>query len=405
MKLKTKPNGIYYIDAQLPAEDGTLKRTRVSLDTRDKSNADGQLREWIMGTHHKHPSQGGVIAPKGRPAESITSTKRKSSKGELTVAVWLRRCLSDREVWGNIKARKNYVSNVKIIAEQIGEDMLLTEVDTRYVHTLADDLFDKGYAAGTVRKLMGCLSRALERAAEPNVALISEKPAFPSIKVSNKRERVITVDEEAAMIECVRARREAEPTQPWRSFENLLTLLSNTGFRLGEALSCGAANVRKKHWKDHTGERFSGTWLGLPGSVTKNGKPRDVPATDVVIDLLPELQMNQCNGRWFPWDRGDARPLRMLVKIREDMKAKGFNIDDVVLHTFRHTCATRLAEGGMDLIGLRDWLGHSDIKITADRYVHLMNSHIYRGASILDMYGTSGRTEREPQENVVHLTM
>src|SRR3546814_20276020 len=57
-----------------------------------------------------------------------------------------------------------------------------------------------------------------------------------------------------------------------------------------------------------------------------------------------------------------------------------------------HTCASRLADNGIDLVSLRDWLGHSDIKITAGRYVHRMNGHIHIGARILNAYniGTHG---------------
>lgn len=81
----------------------------------------------------------------------------------------------------------------------------------------------------------------------------------------------------------------------------------------------------------------------------------------------------------------------MWTNIRDDLAERGFDLSDVKLHTFRHTCATRLAENGMDLLGLRDWLGHSDIKVTAERYVHLMSSHLYHGAELLDtLAGTSG---------------
>jgi hypothetical protein len=71
VKLKQKPNGIYYLDVRLPdAESGELKRTRVSLDTRDPADAEAQRRDWLAGRHPKHPAMGGVIAPKGAEPRS-----------------------------------------------------------------------------------------------------------------------------------------------------------------------------------------------------------------------------------------------------------------------------------------------------------------------------------------------
>jgi integrase len=170
-----------------------------------------------------------------------------------------------------------------------------------------------------------------------------------------------------------------------------VVLLLDTGFRLGEAMSSGASRIKRKRWVDQKGRWHEGTWLALPKGTTKNGKARDVPCTKRVLSILPELNERARNGRWFPWAMGSSGPLYLLQNIREDMKEKGFDIDDIVLHTFRHTCASRLADNGMDLVSLRDWLGHSDIKITAQRYVHRMTGHLWVGAGILDgVNGTDG---------------
>lgn len=40
-------------------------------------------------------------------------------------------------------------------------------------------------------------------------------------------------------------------------------------------------------------------------------------------------------------------------------------------HDLRHTCAALLAANGARIEDIKDWLGHSDIKITADFYMHL----------------------------------
>lgn len=384
--LKKKPSGVYFIDTEVPDRDtGELKRARISFQTKDPRDAEEQRKLWLAGTHPKHPSQGGHLQDFSRVQRSTNETFKGTDLG-----TFMQRCLSDEKVWGECRAFNTHRSNVKIIRGLLPEGITVEGITSHHVYELDKVLRDeRGYAPASRRKLLGTLSAALRRAAAPDVGLIPARPAFPSIKVKNTKDRVISVDEEAALFECIAARRDAEPLRHWAHFERLCRVLMGTGFRLGEALSCGPSNVKKKRWTDHTGQTFEGTWLGLSGAVTKSERPRDVPLTRELQGLLPVLNENQAGGRWFPWKKGSSGPIYLLQNVREDMKLRGYDINDVVLHTFRHTCATRLAEGGMDLIALRDWLGHSDIKITAARYVHLMNGHIHVGASILDAYGTA----------------
>ena len=45
-------------------------------------------------------------------------------------------------------------------------------------------------------------------------------------------------------------------------------------------------------------------------------------------------------------------------------------IDDRKFHILRHTFATNCVENGMDVKSLSEILGHSDVKVTLNRYVH-----------------------------------
>ena len=42
-------------------------------------------------------------------------------------------------------------------------------------------------------------------------------------------------------------------------------------------------------------------------------------------------------------------------------------------HDLRHSCASMLVSKGFKLKDIQEWLGHSDIKTTADYYAHLDN--------------------------------
>lgn len=50
--------------------------------------------------------------------------------------------------------------------------------------------------------------------------------------------------------------------------------------------------------------------------------------------------------------------------------SKNLNIQNLTPHLLRHSFATIMHEEGMDIKDLQIWLGHANIKITADTYVH-----------------------------------
>lgn len=408
-KLKQKTNGIYYLDVRVPDGTGGLKRSRVGLDTKDKDEAETQRRDWLAGVHPKHPAMGGSVAPKG--AARAHDGSGTSNTGSPYLSTFLARCLNEDEVWANCRATATHQSNVRILSGYL-PDLRVNEVTSAVVKDLHERLKEK-YAPASARKLLGSLSAACRFAVEEG--LLDALPKIPSITVDNRQDRVVQLDEEKAAFECIAARSEAEPDRAWVAFGDFLTMLLDTACRKTEMMLAGPSWVKRKRWIDPiTRDECEGIWLSIPAktmyegrqiTVTKNGKPRDVPLTKRCLDLLPSLQEGAKDGRWFPWAKGSGGPNYYLGNLREDMAQRGFQFGDVKLHTMRHTCATRLAEGGLDLVGLRDWLGHGDIKITASRYLHLMNSHIYRGAAILEVSTSFGDSQGDAVSHENNRTM
>ena len=61
-------------------------------------------------------------------------------------------------------------------------------------------------------------------------------------------------------------------------------------------------------------------------------------------------------------------PRTMENRFNKIMKA--LSIEKVTFHTLRHTFATRCVEVGVDVKTLSETLGHSNVNITLNRYVH-----------------------------------
>lgn len=52
------------------------------------------------------------------------------------------------------------------------------------------------------------------------------------------------------------------------------------------------------------------------------------------------------------------------------MTVAACNVEKTNFHALRPTFATRCIEAGVDVKTLSEFLGHSDVKITLNRYVH-----------------------------------
>ena len=73
---------------------------------------------------------------------------------------------------------------------------------------------------------------------------------------------------------------------------------------------------------------------------------------------------------------------------------KNCGIRDLHFHTLRHTFATRCVESGMQIKALSEMLGHSTVKITMDRYVHLSMSFKQSQITILQFPDSESKTRQ-----------
>jgi integrase len=76
------------------------------------------------------------------------------------------------------------------------------------------------------------------------------------------------------------------------------------------------------------------------------------------------------NDNIFKWD--DGRPNSPdFVSYKFDWILKHYKFSHIRFHELRHSCASVLIAMGFNLKDVQEWLGHSDIKTTANVYSHL----------------------------------
>lgn len=316
-----KRNGIWWLDTTINGE-----RHRVSTNTVSKSEANLFEKEYRKG----------VIGGKVLPNKSI--------KVGLTLEDALDRAY--RTSWKDNKALRSYITIGKQLEELIGGKVLLKEISSKTVAKLKDDLIKQKIAPATVNRKLATLS-SLMNIARREWEEIDSIPNFQRLPERNARTRVLTPDEEAEAITWFQSN---EP-----AMADLVTVLVDTGIRLGEAI-----NMRPEHVD------FERNFVRI--FKTKNNRPRSVPLTNRVMQILK--QRRESESTIFPEYPTTFAAIYRWTKMSE---AIGKQDDkEYVLHALRHTCATRLLEAGVDVYTVKEWLGHEVIETTL-RYAKMTN--------------------------------
>lgn len=158
-----------------------------------------------------------------------------------------------------------------------------------------------------------------------------------------QKERILSEKEKIRLLEAA-----SEHLTP------ILIVALNTGMRRGEILNLTWDRVDLK-------QRL------IQVVNTKSGRNRTIPVNSALFKLLSELKMDRKNEYLFPNPQTDL-PFRTVRRSFKNA-CRSAKIEGLRFHDLRHTFASRLIELGIDIIRVKELLGHSTVKIT-ERYTH-----------------------------------
>lgn len=185
------------------------------------------------------------------------------------------------------------------------------------------------------------------RATIPAASRIKRRP------VVCKERRILSPEELAALL----AELDGRP----RSHGGLVVrLLVNSGLRINEA--------RQLLWSHVHRDR-----LCVPGSITKNGRPRTVPFVEGTREVLEALRLV-----------GDGVKVLPQAEVQTSLRraCRTLGLPRLSHHDFRHMFATRCITSGVEIPTVARWLGHTDGGALLQRlYFHLVESHSQASAA------------------------
>lgn len=153
----------------------------------------------------------------------------------------------------------------------------------------------------------------------------------------------------------------------------ILMMIYSAGLRVSELLAL--------HWNDIDVYRMT-----IHIRQSKGKKDRYVPLSGFILQDLLIYMKNNTKRKFMFYGKDNVIPMRK-PGVRFIMKSalirSGITKQGACLHTLRHSYATHLLEDGVDIISIKELLGHVNIKTTLV-YLHVVDCQKQKKHSPLD---------------------
>lgn len=266
----------------------------------------------------------------------------------------------ERTHWRPMISARILTGNAWRCVEYFGTNRAVSSIGTPDLAELAAHFRDTGNSQSTINRKLATMSVMLRAAEEAGV--INKVPRIPLGKEGGGRVRFLSEDEEALAL------------QTWYLWGDTFmydfeVFLLDTGARW-------QSEAYKLEW-DHISSGFN--TVHFP--VTKNGRARDVALTKRAREALLRRRREAS-----PEAKGPFTALKKEgIRSRFNRLHGHLGWEDVVVHTRRHTAASRLVQRGVDLLRVQKWMGHMSYATTL-KYAHLAPDSLDDLASVLERH-------------------
>lgn len=251
------------------------------------------------------------------------------------------------KLWRDKEGCETFHSQARRCIEFLN-DPKIEDIDTNTVDTFIAKLEElkshrgRPLASQTINHNVSVLSTLLKYAKQRDY--IDKLPHFSRKRPAGHRVRWLSPTEEVKVFAAMDTARYLIARKHREEMKALIKILIDTGMRRGEVLGL-------------TKENIDGQWVRLWR--TKTGKARSVPLTPEAKELLE---------KHVPFEIKHHQVHRFWAKVRD---AVGLGKDEqFVLHSLRHTTATRMLRKTKNIAMVQKMLGHTNISTTL-RYAHI----------------------------------
>lgn len=240
------------------------------------------------------------------------------------------------------------------------ENLDPTQVRLEHLKLFITELYDLGLSARSQARIISGWKQFFDFLLLENVIETDPSEGLELPKIGRKLPDVLTIEEIDRMIECI----DLSTNEAQRNAAILETLYS-CGLRVSELINL----------------RFEDCYFdeGFIRVIGKGNKERLVPVSEKMADEIKlyverdrsELPIKKGHEAFIFLNRRGAQLTRVMIFtiIKNLTFAAGIK-KKISPHTFRHSFATHLIEGGANLRAVQEMLGHESIT-TTEIYTHL----------------------------------
>ena len=293
--------------------------------------------------------------------KNIIVSRRKRKDFEVVTEEWLK-------YKKNTVKKSTYYNYSYSVAKYLypsfaGKNITKIKNYNNFIEELSDTLSPK-----TVRDIVTKLKEIINfYEEEHNTKLNIKKMSLPKM---NKKEIQILSNKEKQKLEkyCIEQ----------NSLKSLGILIClNTGLRIGEVCALRWENIDFESKKIHIEKTIERIYskeenktiviIDTPKSITS---VRTIPINSKLYNILKQIRGKSKKTDFVLTGSSEhyVEPRNYQYHFKEILKRN--KVKKYKFHTLRHTFATNCIEAGMDIKSLSEILGHADVSITLNIYVH-----------------------------------
>ncbi len=326
--------------------------------------------------------------------------EKESVKKRMTVGQWYKEWFEIYKapvVRPNTKRHYEHIFSSHILP-YIG-NIYVEDVKQIHIKNLINSLELKGYQWETQNKVRVLLHDLFNIAIENDYALKNPVKGIRISKCKPNDRVVLTIEQQNDFFEC----------SAGTFYNNLFLVAVNTGLRPGEICALEEKDINfEKHiisvnktliYQKLDGDTEKTFHIGPPKT---NSSFREVPMNLLCEEALKK-QIRQKQILRLKYKKSEFANLLFVTKFNTPICSQTLNdaikriIEEINLqrdqtdlfpmfsaHTFRHTFATRCIEAGILPKILQKYLGHANLQMTMDLYVHVTDDFMQNEIKKLD---------------------
>ena len=252
---------------------------------------------------------------------------------------------------------------INYVRSYFGATTNIKDIKISHIEKFKQHLIDKNLAPSTINKYLNLLSKAFNIGITEKIVAENPLRDIKRLREKNYKVRFLTKEEEVKLFKYI------DEHAP--NIKPLIITALQTGMRKGEIFNLKWSNID-----------FEYDFIEL--LETKSGKSRKIPISETLKNVLLNILKTHPKSEYVFINPETGNPYVDIKHSFHTVLIKA-GIKNFRFHDLRHTVATRLVESGIDLIVVKEILGHSKIETTM-RYAHPVPKRKLEAISVLNNY-------------------